>query len=691
MGVFLRAHKRSVSGVFGGVLPVFVLLVILLLGGGAVSARNGDLPAESEPTEETDADQQPRPEPVQPFFIGEVVVSADEQRPPGTTDTLEPAAIEASGVVNAAQALELMPGVSTSTGGRNEMKIWVRGYEQSNVLVLVDGVPMADPYYGDLDLGQLPVFDIAGITVTRGGASPLYGPNGLGGVINIVTYQGGESSRITGRLRLTDNQTGLAHASAGGGAEQLNWYVGLGYESSDGWDLSDGFEPTEYEDGGTRANSDFKRGSALVRVGYELDERSSIFASLRYVDSQKGIPFHTTQPSGFVRFARFPTWQQTALGLAYERRLSGDGRLRAQLFGVGFENTLEVYGDPELEGLWLESTFSDRTYGGYVLAQRPLNDRHQLGTALHIRNDQHKKIESYPDGTTDPSERYAAWTLSLSAEDRWRVGRRTDLIISLAADTLRVEEARSLRSSGDDAELVDDPRSKDTLLSPQIEVQSAFSDAWAGSAAIYHRSRFPTMRQLYGTNPPSPDLQPERNTGIDLGLTWAKGVSTVRANIFGDRIDDLISRQGRAYPYQNQDEAEIRGLELRFDTSTNWLDCGVSWTGLDHRFTRSSEGMDKIPYVPDSQFETLVVAHIGERVDLRGTWLVTGNRVFYDRGDKKELDGYQLVNLGIMARLGVTELSVQADNIFDDNIEQEDGYPLPGRRIWVGVHVTLRP
>ena len=663
----------------------------MLLGVIGVGAQGSEPPQEPTPDEAVGEEEQPQPEALQPYFIGEVVVSADRQKPSGTTDTLEPATIEATGVVNAAEALELMPGVTTSTGSRNEEKIWVRGYEQSNVLVLVDGVPMADPYYGDLDLGQLPAFDIAGITVTKGGASPLYGPNGLGGVINIVTYQGGESSHVSGRLRLTDNQTGLAHAGAGGGGKKLSWYAGLGYETSAGWDLSADFEPTEYEDGGTRVNSDFERGSALLRVGYELDKGSSLFASLRFVDSEKGIPFNTVQPSGFVKFARFPKWQQMTVGLGYERRLSGDGKLRAQLFGLGFENTLEVYGDPGLQNLWLESTFSDRTYGGYVLAQQPLNDRHQLGTALHIRRDSHTKIESYPDETTDPSQQYTAWTASLSAEDRWKVGRRTDLIISLALDGLKVEEARSLRSSEDGSELVDDPLSDNTLLSPQIEVQRAFSDAWSGSAAVYRRSRFPTMRQLYGTDTPNPDLQPQRNTGLDLGLTWTKGAKLVKANVFSDRVDHMISRQSRSDPYKNQDEAEIRGLELRLDTSTQWLDFRVSWTGLDHGFASSSEGMDEIPYVPDSQLVLLGVAHLSERIDIRGTWIVTGNRVFYDRGDRKELDGYQLVNLGIMTRFGATEFSVQANNVFDKSIEQEIGYPLPGRRIWVGVRVVLEP
>ena len=638
------------------------------------------------------AEKGPSPPQNQPYFIGEVVVSADDAPPPGANDSLDAETIDAAGVMTAAEALELLPGVSLSTTGRSEQKIWVRGYEQSNVLVLVDGVPMADPYYGDLDLGQLPIFDVARISVTRGGASPLYGPNGLGGVVNSVTFQGGGEGRIAGRFRFTDNRTGLIHGSAGGSDERVNWYVGLARESSDGWDLSSDFEATEYENGGTRVNSDFARTSALTRVGYRIDDRSSLLASIRLVDSEKGIPFHTTEPRGFVRFARFPTWRQTTAGLGYERRLRRGGELRAQVFGLGFENTLEVFDDPGLQSMALQSTFSDRTYGGYVvLGQVPLSERHRLGAALHLRNDRHEKTERYPDGPVDPSEEYAAWTYSVSVEDRWSLTEQTDLVASLALDSLQVEKARTLRGGGDEPQLTDDPRRDDVLLSPQVEIQAALGASWSASAAVYRRSRFPTMRQLYGTDPANPDLQPQRNAGVDLGIAWSGGPMFLRGNVFVDRVEDLISRQGRAFPYENQDEAEIRGVELRAGTSGRWFDLQLSWTGLHHEFTSSSEGMEQLPFVPDQQTELMGVAHLGPRFDLRGTWLACGSRVYYDFGEKKDLESYQLLDIGLIARVANVELSLQLENVFDENIEQEDGYPLPGRRLWAGARVTINP
>lgn len=626
-----------------------------------------------------------------PFFFGEiVVVDDDEGPPPGTTDVMDAAAIQATGVVTIGQALELLPGVSMSVGGRNEQKIRVRGYEQSNVLLLVDGVPISDPYYGDLDLGQLPIFDVARVSVTRGAASPLYGPNGLGGVINVTTVQGGPSTRVTGDLRLTGERTALAHASVGGG-DRLSWYLGLGAETSDGWPLSGDFDPTAFEDGGVRVNSDLRRATAMGRLGWKTSDAGTLYASMRYIDAEKGIPFHTTEPVGFIKFARFPEWRQTTLALGYEHDFA-QGRIRGQLYGHGFENTLEVFADPDLETLRLESSFSDRVYGGYVQGEWVLGGGHRLGSAIHLRQDRHAKTERYPDGSEDPSESYRAWNWSISLEDRWRIDDRNSLIASLALDGLDVDHAQSLREIDGRPVLVDDARSSEALLSPQIEFRRQLGTNWSGSAALYRRGRFPTMRQLYGTDPPNPDLGPQRTTGLDLGAGFSPSPAlNLQGTIFFNRVDDLITREGRDFPYRNQDEAEIRGVELRLRGELGVFDYSAAWTGLDHQFSSSSEGFEEIPYVPDHQIELVGVVHLGRRLDLRGVWLANGQRVAYDRDGKIELDGYSLLDLGMTARVGVTELTLQIDNVLDAAVEMEPGYPLPGRRVWIGCRFVVSP
>ncbi len=67
----------------------------------------------------------------------------------------------------------------------------IRGFGSSttiNTLVLLDGVPMNDPYFRTVDWSQVPKASIERIEVIRGGgATSLWGNMAMGGVVNIVT------------------------------------------------------------------------------------------------------------------------------------------------------------------------------------------------------------------------------------------------------------------------------------------------------------------------------------------------------------------------------------------------------------------------------------------------------------------------------------------------------------------------
>ena len=66
--------------------------------------------------------------------------------------------------------------------------VCLRGFPgQEKTLVLVDGIPINDPYDGGVDWLSLSIDDIEKIEVAKGPFSSLYGSNAMGGVINIVT------------------------------------------------------------------------------------------------------------------------------------------------------------------------------------------------------------------------------------------------------------------------------------------------------------------------------------------------------------------------------------------------------------------------------------------------------------------------------------------------------------------------
>lgn len=91
------------------------------------------------------------------------------------------------GAVDLGGALALLPDVSVRDVGRGGQNVDIRGARKGAVSVLVDGVLVTDPYYGTFDVSTIPVTDIVQIRVATTPQSPIDGPGGPGGVIEVHT------------------------------------------------------------------------------------------------------------------------------------------------------------------------------------------------------------------------------------------------------------------------------------------------------------------------------------------------------------------------------------------------------------------------------------------------------------------------------------------------------------------------
>lgn len=91
------------------------------------------------------------------------------------------------------ELLRIIGGVEVhSRGGFGvQSDITMRGSSFNGVLVLIDGARINDPMTGHFltDL-PIPLSDIARVEVVRGPATSLYGPDAIGGVIQVFTYAG---------------------------------------------------------------------------------------------------------------------------------------------------------------------------------------------------------------------------------------------------------------------------------------------------------------------------------------------------------------------------------------------------------------------------------------------------------------------------------------------------------------------
>ena len=109
--------------------------------------------------------------------------------------------IEKSPAQTLDQLLRTVPGfnftgipaaISDPTGQQTKM----RGLGNAKVLVLLDGIPIMDPFYLTTQFYKVPLADIDHIEIIRGGTSSLWGSMAGAGVVNIITKRPTDNSGV---------------------------------------------------------------------------------------------------------------------------------------------------------------------------------------------------------------------------------------------------------------------------------------------------------------------------------------------------------------------------------------------------------------------------------------------------------------------------------------------------------------
>lgn len=160
----------------------------------------------------------------------------------------------------------------------------MRGVGQNRVLLLVDGVPQNDNFNNAIAWvawGHIPKEAIERIEIVRGPASALYGSEGLGGVIHIITKNPGKERKTSIR-----GEAGTADTYKGAGfySQKFNNFGALlagGYEESDGFYMTD--NPESYN---TRRHRD--AGKVLGKATYDFGPQTNLSMTSLYYDHETG-------------------------------------------------------------------------------------------------------------------------------------------------------------------------------------------------------------------------------------------------------------------------------------------------------------------------------------------------------------------------------------------------------------------
>jgi iron complex outermembrane recepter protein len=630
------------------------------------------------------------------FSLGEVlVVGASSEESDGTQSRVTGKEAAVRGRRDVVEAASLLPEVSIAqVGGRGEKMIWVRGFDMRQVPLFIDGIPVYVPYDGMVDAGRFSIFDMAELSVSPGYSPLIYGPNTLGGAINVVTRRPTRPQEFEAKAGVFSGNGVESAVRAGVSRPAFYAQASVAYRERDYVPLSDDFEPVATEDGGHRDNSDSRDLQLSAKAAWTPGDRGDEYA-VGFVrqDSQKGLPPYTgSDPDIRTRYWRYTEWTKNSLYFVGHKSLGIDGYVKPRVYYDTYENTLNSYDDDtyttQTKRYAFTSIYDDYTFGGSLEVGNTIGDRHSLRGAVHYKQDVHRE---HNEG--DPVSEYSDWTGSLALEDRMQLA--PDWALALGADLERRESLKAEDRSGTETVTYSDNGNTD--INPQAGLFYTVTDG-VFRATMAKKSRFPTLKDRYsyrlGTALPNPDLDPETALHFEVGYE-GRVVSNLegRISLFYSRLDDTIQQVDKVeyeeatdtwlYQLQNVGESENAGLEA----GLTWWALPTVKLGGQYAFLKR-KNLDRPDIKPTDTPENRVsfYAEWQPMTRLLVVPSVEYNSSRYSTSDGTKVDGFWLCNLD--AQMDLPRgfgLSAGIRNLFDENYELSEGYPEEGRNYYLSA------
>ncbi|MFV8572470.1 TonB-dependent receptor family protein [Marinobacter sp. SBS5] len=205
----------------------------------------------------------------------------------GARTVVEKDQLQNSGALNLEDALRPVAGVTVldETGTGILPNIGVRGLNplrSERLQLLVDGYPIAIGPYSNVGVSLFPVTlpSLEVVDIVRGGASVHYGPNNVGGVVNMVTKPIPAETTQTLRERITiAEETGNVFTDT---------YYRIGGRATDNLDLQ--LQANVQRGDGFRDHSDTKVDNLILDARYYLNDQHELASQLQYYRVEADLP-----------------------------------------------------------------------------------------------------------------------------------------------------------------------------------------------------------------------------------------------------------------------------------------------------------------------------------------------------------------------------------------------------------------
>ena len=458
----------------------------------------------------------------------------------------------------------------------------------SRSLVVLDDIPLNDPYGGWVHWEELPELAIHSIEVVRGGASDLYGSSAIGGVISVIpvspqtsgvqvfTSGGSESTLDDGALATL--KRGAWSAIASGGLIATDGYTLIAPDLRGPID-----QPSNVHAQNGLAEVD----RALPGDG-RIFVRSNVLNELRH----NGTPAQWNS-TRLWRGAAGADWRDFAL------RLYGDDEHYRQTFSSIAANraseklTRFVFDPADELGAALRW---HRPMGGHALIL--------AGADTHdVRAEDSEQLFSGAGGflyTSARQRQTGVWGEALLTPANWTLSG------SARVDHFSNFNAQQFSSSATSVQL---PDFSETVFDPRLGIVRRLTSSLAWNASAFRAYRAPTENELYRTGQvgqqvtePNPNLRSERASGWETGFQAdiRRYGSSVRTSYFWTQVNRPITAltlsvtpTEELLQRENLGQIESRGVSLDYALQP------VSWIGVEGGYQFANATVTK--FAPEPQ------------------------------------------------------------------------------------------
>ena len=490
--------------------------------------------------------------PVFTTTMGQRVIRASES--PRSVTVIGREEIDAVAAVSANQLLRQLPGLQELPAPPSKTSISIRGFDDSRVLVLIDGEPVPGALIESRDIGRLSTIATERIEVTKGPSSVEFGSDALGGVINLV--QAAPTQRLTFDALAREGGLGRQESSAG-----VSQTVGkFGYRVNGGWRQSD--RVTGYNAIGSTFNRIY---DVRTDFRYALTDRWALRLDMQGSQERQRFPVDAAF-NGFID-------NRGGQGFGEVRGPLFGGNIRARAFEQRF-----VYQYRQSRGLLpikgsADSLEQRERQGRYLLSYTHVVGTHAIDVGAQRS---HRTLVAPKKVTGDSADEQIT---EVFARDSWTLG-----------NLLMTAGARHTSS---------------TLWGSSTN--PSFGVAWQTSSSVRLRSnvargfRAPGFKEIRYTftNPAggytltgNPDLLPESSWSTSLGGTWAPStrlsfdVEGYRNDVSGLvdwRYEGDNAAGFQSYRYVNVARARTQGVETNARVNAGATEVTVGYDFLRAR------------------------------------------------------------------------------------------------------------